>query len=239
MQLEQLSQVCDETMVFSSAAEALPGGGESVQVYKQSEWDTHFYSNLKTPLQRILPTLLESEADIYLKIDTDTWIHPQHLRETLERLAGPLAGEASVTTGNQTWGASWFDGYFNLHSRKYLEYLASHIANGNCDALEFFGGHNEGGCVDSNPKHVTVRPPKHHIFPLLDGAALIAQDSQLPPDIYRKLIENDIPLCVDADDPDDVFETPKGTNCFSPKVFAIHGAPPKEQVWRLYNNMNK
>lgn len=239
VQLKRLSEVCDETIVFSSAAEALPGGGESVKVYEKSNWNVHFYSNLKAPLKKIMPTLLRSDADIYLKIDTDTWIHPQNLREALEQLEEPLKGEASVTTGNKTWGADMFDGYFNLHSRKYLIYLAHHVENGYCDALEFFGGHNEGGCLDTKPKDVVIRPPEHHIFPLLDGASLIAQDSQLPPDTYRKLIESGETLCFDADDPDDIFETPLGLNCFSHKVFAIHGAPANEHVWMMYDKIKK
>jgi len=186
-QLRSLNLACDKALVFSSENVANLLGNSStdpplssIKVYNQSNWlERNWYANMGSALTTILNILLQEDKnetftttyDVYVKVDSDTWVHPSYFRRLFDPYAMRLRNEVlSLTVGDDFYGSdSKFDGYFNAHSRKALLYLSPWISRQSCLALEILGGHREvefeggapNGCKEETKEENKMLIPPH------------------------------------------------------------------------------
>ena len=186
-QLRSLNLACDKVLVFSSENVANLLGNSStdpplssIKVYNQSNWlERNWYANMGSALTTILNILLQEDKnetftttyDVYVKVDSDTWVHPSYFRRLFDPYAMRLRNEVlSLTVGDDFYGSdSKFDGYFNAHSRKALLYLSPWISRQSCLALEILGGHREvefeggapNGCKEETKEENKMLIPPH------------------------------------------------------------------------------
>jgi len=239
--IESLRESCDGFAVYGSR------NNESMnmsKVYEQSEWQKHFDSFFREPMEVIWSRLLSQTAqpyNYYVKVDTDSYVRPCAMRRLFEgRTESDMVvlstSDNKIQKGqSRKYGTGTvFDGFFVAHSRLAATKMYQLMMAGKQCGAVVLSGHDEspdgqGADMAECEQDITVE------FPLdKDGFALIS-GIDMQPDIsaFQDLVQQRKSVCVpaqqsrSADNDDDAnMDTPaaKGTDrlCFSHDLALIH-----------------